>query len=132
MRSLIRNCAALIDVGRVGGEREIKLLVRGEPPECEDGEIGRVQRQHQHAEHVFPEEGRREQVAAEDLLFPDAAGDHDRVEAQRLDHDGDGRGREAFAGRQIAQHQREADQEDRELDRGEHTLDEGPARLVAA
>ena len=90
-------------------------------------QVGGVQRQHQHAEHVFPVEGRREQVAAEDHLLPDAAGDHDRVERQRLDHDRDASRRVALAGGEVAQHQAEADEEDDELHRREHALHQGPA-----
>ena len=96
-RSFSRNCVALIDVGRIGGERQQHLLARRRAqPVASADEIGGVQRQHQHAEDVFPEEGRREQVAAEDHLFPDGAGDHDRVEAERLDDDRDGRGRDSL------------------------------------
>ena len=38
----------------------------------------------------------------------------------------------ALAGREVADHQHEADREDDELDRGEQPLDEGPAGAVAA
>jgi hypothetical protein len=44
------------------------------------------------AEHVFPEEGGREEVLAEDDLFPDRAGHHDGQQDERLDNDGN-RGR---------------------------------------
>ena len=91
-----------------------------------------MQRQHQHAEHVFPEERRREEIAAEDLFLPDGAGDHDGVERQRLDDDRRRRGGFAFSGREIAQHENQADEKDEELHGREHALDEGPNRRVAA
>ena len=119
------------DVGGVGRQRQQHLLARVESAGEQRREIGRVQRQHEHAEHVLPEEGRREQVAAEDLLLPDRAGDHDRVEHQGLDHDRRGRGGEALAGGEVAQHQAEADQEDQELDRRQHALHQRPGRGVA-
>ena len=93
------------DVGGVGGQRQQHLLARVERVGEQGGEVGGVQRQHQHADHVFPEEGRREQIAAEDLLLPDRAGDHDRVEDQGLDHDRGGGDGQPLAGGEVAQDQ---------------------------
>ena len=119
-------------VGRIGGQRQPGECAGLEGVAPQRDEVGGVQGQHQHAEHVFPEEGRGEQVAAEHHLLPDAAGDHDRVEHERLDHDRQhGRGLAGARGEE-AQHQREADEEDEELERRQHALHQGPGRRVAA
>ena len=81
------------DVGGVGGQRDRHLSARASSrADDQRGEIGGVQRQHQHAERVFPEEGGGEQVAAEHHLLPDRAGDHDCVKRERLYDDRDCRG----------------------------------------
>jgi hypothetical protein len=118
-------------IGGVGGEREDHQAARAEPSERERRQIGAMQRQHQHAEHVLPEEGGGEQVAPENDLLPDRAGDHDRIEGQGFDHDRKRRGRFALARGEVAQHEREADEEDEELGGGEDPLDDRPPGSVA-
>ena len=120
------------DIGGVGGERQQHQAVRPERTGKQRAEVSRVQGKHQHAEHVLPEEGRGEQVAAEDDLFPDRAGDHDCVERQGLDHHGADGERQAVAGRQKGDDQTEARKEDHELNRREDPLDKRPACRIAA
>ena len=60
-------------VGGVGGQRQAHLLPRARPAEEERAEVGGVQRQHEDADHVLPEEDRREQIAAENLALPKRA-----------------------------------------------------------
>ena len=93
------------EVGRVGRQREQHLLARIAEPGEQRHQIGGVQRQHEEAEDVFPEEGRRKQIAAEDFALPDRAGDHDRVKQQRLDHDRCGRDGKSLARWQVADDQ---------------------------
>jgi len=57
------------------------------------------------------EKRRGEQVAIEDHFFPDAAGDHDGVERQRLDHHRDGGGLQTFARIDVAHHKAHTDEE---------------------
>ena len=119
------------DVGGIGRQREEHQAARVEPAEGEGGEIGAVQGQHEHAEHVFPEEDGREQVAAEHRFLPDRASDHDRIERDRLRDDGGCRGHLARAGGEIPQDEGEADEKDRELQGREDGLNEGPWRPIA-
>jgi hypothetical protein len=96
-------------IGGVGRQGQQHLAACAQRAGVQRHQVGRVQRQHQHAEHVFPEEGRRKQPAVEDHLLPDAAGDHDGVEQQRLDNDRKRGGSVAFTAAQVAQHQHQAD-----------------------
>ena len=91
-----------------------------------------MQRQHEEAENVFPEERRCKQITAEDFALPDRAGDHDRVKQQGLDHDRRRRDAKPLARGEITKHEHEADQEDRELDRREDPLHQRPLCCVAA
>ena len=75
------------DVAGIGRQRQQHQALGVDCAGEQRDQIGGVQRQHQHAENVFPEERRGKQVAAEDLTFPDRAGDHDGVEQHGLDHD---------------------------------------------
>ena len=72
------------------------------PVQHEAREIGRMERDHAHADHVFPEKGVGEEVLAEHDLLPDGSGDHDRVEHERLDDHGDVGGGESIAGAESA------------------------------
>ena len=120
------------DVGGIGGERQDHLALRAQRVEGHRRQISGMQRQHQHAEDVFPVEGGGEQVAAEHHLLPDAAGDHDRVEGQRLDHHRGGGDAKPFAGRQIPEHEAQAGKKNDELDGGQDALNKCPGRSVAA
>ena len=66
-------------VGRIGRERDIHLLARIGAGE-QQRQVSGVQRQHEEAEHVLPEEGGREEVLAENVLLPQGACHHDGVE----------------------------------------------------
>ena len=90
-----------------------------------------MQREDEHADDVFPEESGREQVAAEDVFFPEAPGDHDRVQHKRLDYDRHGGGCLPIADGEVAQDQAKAEEKDRELDRSENALHQRPARRIA-
>jgi hypothetical protein len=85
-----------------------------------------MKRQHQHADHIFPEEGAGEQVAAKDFALPDRPSHHDRVKSQRLDHHRRCRKPQPFARGQIPKHQKQAGEEDDELDGSENALDQRP------
>ena len=87
--------------------------------------------QHQHAEHVFPIEGRSKEITPEDDLFPDAAGDHDGVEGQRLHHDRPCRYRQTLACGEVAQNKEQAGKKHQELHRRQDALDQRPDRGVA-
>jgi len=65
------------------------------------------------------------------LAFPDAAGDHDRVQQQCLDDHRRGDHRQALAAGQVAQHQHHAHRKHQELDRGQDALHQGPRTGVA-
>ncbi len=119
------------DVGGVGGERQPHQARWPEPALPQRQEVGRVQRQHQHAEHVLPKEWRGKQPDVVDVFFPDRARHHDRVQDERFDHDRQrGRG-ETVARGQIPQDQDKADQEDEELQGGQDRLHKGPDRGVS-
>ncbi len=107
------------------------MAVRAKPSKGDRREIGRMQSQHQHAEDVFPEEGRHEEPFSEDDFFPDRAGDHDCIKNKRLDHDRERGDPVPLARHEIADHQSKADQKDEELGRCQNALNEGPDRRIA-
>ena len=113
-------------VGSIGGERDQHLIAYGERSRDQTDEVDGVQREHEDAEHVLPEEGPREEIATEDLALPDRAGDHDGVEEAGLDYDRRGRESQTITGREIADHQTEAEQEGCELNRRQHALHDRP------
>ncbi len=119
-------------VGAISSEREKHETARLEPSEGKGRDIGRVQRQNEHAEHVFPKEGWREEIAAENRLFPDRTGDHDGIERQRLDDDRGFRCRFPISSGEEAQDEPQAYEKDEELDRREDALNEGPPGPVTA
>ena len=86
------------DVDGVGGEREQHLPARRQRAGQDRDEIDGVQGDDDEADRVFPEEGRREEILAEDVALPQRPGDHDRVEHQRLDDDRERRRLIASAG----------------------------------
>ena len=59
------------DVGRVRGQREPHLTLRIDGAGQQRHQVCRMERQHQHADHVFPEERGRKKIAAEDITLPD-------------------------------------------------------------
>jgi len=118
-------------IGGIGCECDVHLLPGIDRRGVEREKVRGVQSQHGDADDVLPEEGAGKQIAAEFLMLPDRAGDHDCVEHRRLDDDGD-RGRlQAVARRQEAQHQRKAHQEHDELQRREDALHQRPLGCVA-
>ena len=119
------------DIGSITGQGDQHALFRRADSAQQHHQIKGVQRQHEHREHVFPEERRGEQPFAEHHLLPDRAGDHDGVKHQRLDHDREVSGPSAFTGGKRADHQAEAHKKHRELQRGQHALHQRPDRLVA-
>ena len=125
-RSLKQELSGIDNVGSVGRKREKHVLARAKPSGEQGDQIGRVQRQHEHADDVFPEERRRKEITPEDVVLPDRAGDHDEVEEERLDNDRCRCGPQPVARRQVPDDEHDADEEDEELQRGEDALHKSP------
>ena len=83
-----------------------------------------------HADHVLPEEGVGEEVLAKHDLLPNRARDHDGVEHEGFDDDGDIGRRESVAGPEIPEHEPDGDRHNEELDRREDPLNERPLRGI--
>jgi hypothetical protein len=119
------------DIGRVSCKRDQHLGLRGEPAADMADKVKRMKCNHHHADHVFPEEGIREQISAKHDLFPDRAGDHDDIERDCLGKNGQGCGLIAIARPEIMNDKRKADQEHQKLEWRENALHQRPYSRIA-